>query len=112
LKIWIIPLLPILLLIILRIPLLNSLPIKPHALQVQAHSIRNEGEEVGDLGKKDAEKMIRVKVGRGLGVGDLVENTEMKLFFKISLYIQRAFITVCIYIHIHIFKPWTWRCEL
>ncbi|KAJ6004213.1 hypothetical protein N7499_000282 [Penicillium canescens] len=36
----------------------------------------DEGEEVGELGKKDAEKMIRVKVGRGLGVGDLVEKNE------------------------------------
>jgi hypothetical protein len=36
----------------------------------------DEGEEVGDLGKKDTEKMIRVKVGRGLGVGDLVEKNE------------------------------------
>jgi peptide alpha-N-acetyltransferase len=33
----------------------------------------DEGDEVG---KKDAEKMIRVKVGRGLGVGDLVEKNE------------------------------------
>ncbi|KAG0155508.1 hypothetical protein PDIDSM_1085 [Penicillium digitatum] len=38
----------------------------------------DEGEEVGELGKKDAEKMIRVKVGRGLGVGDLVEKNESK----------------------------------
>ncbi|KAJ5562152.1 hypothetical protein N7461_000913 [Penicillium sp. DV-2018c] len=38
----------------------------------------DEGEEVGELGKKDAEKMIRVKVGRGLGVGDLVEKNEAK----------------------------------
>ncbi|PYH98330.1 N-terminal acetyltransferase A complex catalytic subunit ard1 [Aspergillus ellipticus CBS 707.79] len=40
----------------------------------------DEGEEVGELGKKDAEKdnekMVRVKVGRGLGVGDLVEKNE------------------------------------
>lgn len=36
----------------------------------------DEGEEVGELGKKDGEKMIRVKVGRGLGVGDLVERNE------------------------------------
>jgi peptide alpha-N-acetyltransferase len=36
----------------------------------------DEGDEVGELGKKDAEKMIRVKVGRGLGVGDLVEKNE------------------------------------
>lgn len=47
---------------------------------------QDEGDEVGDLGKKEAgdggekgkekEKMIRVKVGRGLGVGDLVERNE------------------------------------
>lgn len=36
----------------------------------------DEGEEVGELGKKDMEKQIRVKVGRGLGVGDLVEKNE------------------------------------
>lgn len=38
---------------------------------------QDEGDEVGELGsKKDADKMIRVKVGRGLGVGDLVERNE------------------------------------
>lgn len=40
----------------------------------------DEGDEVGELGKKDdgkeQEKMIKVKVGRGLGVGDLVEKNE------------------------------------
>lgn len=40
----------------------------------------DEGDEVGELGKKEkdgeVEKMIRVKVGRGLGVGDLVERNE------------------------------------
>ncbi|KAL1964272.1 hypothetical protein VTN77DRAFT_7092 [Rasamsonia byssochlamydoides] len=39
----------------------------------------DEGDEVGELGKKNdgtEEKMIRVKVGRGLGVGDLVERNE------------------------------------
>lgn len=42
----------------------------------------DEGEPVGELGKaddgdkKDQEKMVRVKVGRGLGVGDLVEKNE------------------------------------
>ena len=43
----------------------------------------DEGEEVGDLGKKDGgkvdekkEKKRKVKVGRGLGVGDLVERNE------------------------------------
>ena len=41
----------------------------------------DEGDEVGELGKKlkeekEKEKMYRVKVGRGLGVGDLVERNE------------------------------------
>ncbi|PWY81852.1 acyl-CoA N-acyltransferase [Aspergillus heteromorphus CBS 117.55] len=38
----------------------------------------DEGDEVGELGKKEEEKekMVRVKVGRGLGVGDLVEKNE------------------------------------
>ncbi|CRG85195.1 hypothetical protein PISL3812_02311 [Talaromyces islandicus] len=39
----------------------------------------DEGEPVGELGKKEGEekeKMVRVKVGRGLGVGDLVERNE------------------------------------
>ena len=38
----------------------------------------DEGEEVGDLGKKDMDKQIRVKVGRGLGVGELVEKNEAR----------------------------------
>ena len=42
----------------------------------------DEGEEVGDAGKKEGgkkkEKMRKVKVGRGLGVGDLVERNEAK----------------------------------
>ncbi|PKY00869.1 putative N-acetyltransferase complex ARD1 subunit [Aspergillus campestris IBT 28561] len=40
----------------------------------------DEGGEVGELGKKEdgkeEEKMVKVKVGRGLGVGDLVEKNE------------------------------------
>lgn len=37
----------------------------------------DEGGEVGELGKKEeADKMVKVKVGRGLGVGDLVEKNE------------------------------------
>ena len=36
----------------------------------------DEGGEAGDLEKKDAENMVKVKVGRGLGVGDLVEKNE------------------------------------
>ena len=40
----------------------------------------DEGGEVGDEGKADdkKEKKRKVKVGRGLGVGDLVERTEVK----------------------------------
>ncbi|KAJ5740830.1 N-terminal acetyltransferase A complex catalytic subunit ard1 [Penicillium malachiteum] len=41
---------------------------------------QDEGEAVGELGKKDdskdQERMVKVKVGRGLGVGDLVERNE------------------------------------
>lgn len=44
---------------------------------------QDEGGEVGSLGKKDedgkgkdGEKMIKVKIGRALGVGDLVERNE------------------------------------
>jgi hypothetical protein len=46
----------------------------------------DEGEPVGELGKKDEEKEVngkgkggkkrKVRVGRGLGVGDLVEKNE------------------------------------
>jgi peptide alpha-N-acetyltransferase len=45
----------------------------------------DEGDEVGEVGKKEEnekenekekEKMVRVKVGRSLGVGDLVERNE------------------------------------
>ncbi|KAJ0424597.1 acyl-CoA N-acyltransferase [Aspergillus carlsbadensis] len=41
----------------------------------------DEGDEVGEVGKKEEnekekEKMVRVKVGRSLGVGDLVEKNE------------------------------------
>ena len=46
----------------------------------------DEGDEVGDLGKKEdrdaqgkgKEKKRKVKLGRGLGVGDLVERNESK----------------------------------
>ena len=40
----------------------------------------DEGEPVGDEGKKGEgkERIRKVKVGRGLGVGDLVERTEVK----------------------------------
>jgi len=42
----------------------------------------DEGDEVGEMGKREDKekekdkKMIRVRVGRGLGVGDLVERNE------------------------------------
>lgn len=46
----------------------------------------DEGDEVGDLGKKEdiegqdkgKEKKRKVKLGRGLGVGDLVERNESR----------------------------------
>ncbi|KAL2832035.1 acyl-CoA N-acyltransferase [Aspergillus cavernicola] len=43
----------------------------------------DEGDEVGEVGKKkkegeEEEKKVRVKVGRGLGVGDLVEKSEVQ----------------------------------
>ncbi|KAJ5226899.1 uncharacterized protein N7469_006905 [Penicillium citrinum] len=39
----------------------------------------DEGDEVGDLGEKeDGEKMVKVKMGRALGVGDLVEKSEVQ----------------------------------
>lgn len=46
----------------------------------------DEGDEVGELGKredgeekaKEKERMIKVKVGRGLGVGELVEKNEVQ----------------------------------
>lgn len=43
---------------------------------------QDEGDEVGEMGKKETskekekEKMVKVKVGRSLGVGDLVERNE------------------------------------
>jgi peptide alpha-N-acetyltransferase len=36
----------------------------------------DEGEAVGDMGKSGEERMIKVKIGRGLGVDDLVERNE------------------------------------
>lgn len=42
----------------------------------------DEGDEVGELGKKDSEengeKMVKVKMGRALGVGDLVEKSDVQ----------------------------------
>jgi ribosomal protein S18 acetylase RimI-like enzyme len=53
----------------------------------EADEDKDEGAEVGSLGKKgegaepngggkEKERMVKVKVGRGLGVGDLVERNE------------------------------------
>ena len=51
-----------------------------HIKEIPEKEDEDEGEEVGSLGKKDEnvngegkEKMVKVKVGRGLGVADLVE---------------------------------------
>ncbi|CAI7673619.1 unnamed protein product [Penicillium pancosmium] len=40
----------------------------------------DEGEAVGDLGKaeQNGEKMVNVKIGRALGVGDLVEKSDVQ----------------------------------
>jgi N-alpha-acetyltransferase 10/11 len=58
---------------------LTSMQIK----DVEDKEDADEGEAVGSMDKKDdqvngdkKEKMIKVKVGRGLGVGDLVERNE------------------------------------
>ena len=58
----------------------------PMLKQLEAEdSYLDEGEEVGDVGKKEDKKeksdekgtkKRKVKVGRGLGVGDLVERNE------------------------------------
>lgn len=52
-------------------------------IKVQAlDANEDEGDEVGDVGKKgegqEEGKKRKVKVGRGLGVGDLVERNESK----------------------------------
>lgn len=39
----------------------------------------DEGGEVGDLGNKEDADKVKVKVGRGLGVGDLVEKNESQV---------------------------------
>jgi hypothetical protein len=59
--------------------------IRLEALQKLKPEEEDEGDEVGSAGKKDdsSEKkdkkdMRRVKMGRGLGVGDLVEKVEAK----------------------------------
>lgn len=62
----------------------------PMLKQLEAEDTNmDEGEEVGEVGKKEEEKKEKeeekgtkkrkVKVGRGLGVGDLVERNESKV---------------------------------
>ena len=36
----------------------------------------DEGDAVGEMGKKEEDKKYTVKIGRGLGVGNLVERNE------------------------------------
>ena len=61
--------------------------IREQALDAESDEAADEGEEVGGLGKKEdtvgkatkqKAKKRKVKVGRGLGVGDLVERNESK----------------------------------
>ncbi|SLM40951.1 n-terminal acetyltransferase a complex catalytic subunit ard1 [Lasallia pustulata] len=61
--------------------------IREQALDAESDGVEDEGEEVGEVGKKEeaaakgAKEKTRkrkVKVGRGLGVGDLVERNESK----------------------------------
>ncbi|KKK21073.1 hypothetical protein P175DRAFT_0498989 [Aspergillus ochraceoroseus IBT 24754] len=52
---------------------------KDRLRQAKDEKDADEGDEVGDLGKKEnnsEEKMVKVKIGRSLGVGDLVEKNE------------------------------------
>ena len=68
----------------------NAFSMKMDLSSIQERSLDvdiDEGDEVGELGKKeggekDGEKAkrrkVKVKVGRGLGVGDLVERNETK----------------------------------
>lgn len=61
--------------------------IREQALDAESDGAEDEGEDVGEVGKKEAgagkgmkekTKKRKVKVGRGLGVGDLVERNESK----------------------------------
>ncbi|KAL9117057.1 MAG: hypothetical protein Q9187_006410 [Circinaria calcarea] len=57
--------------------------IREELMDAEESEAEDEGEEVGDVGKReDKEKgktrKRKVKVGRGLGVGDLVERNESK----------------------------------
>ncbi|KAL2817859.1 acyl-CoA N-acyltransferase [Aspergillus granulosus] len=52
---------------------------KDRERQASEEKDADEGDEVGDIGKKEdakEDKKVRVKVGRSLGVGDLVERNE------------------------------------
>lgn len=61
---------------------LTNLQIKEDKAKDKDADDADEGDEVGDLDSKGTadkakkDKMIKVKVGRGLGVGDLVERNE------------------------------------
>ena len=50
---------------------------KPGSGDVAAADV-DEGEPVGEVGRDPKESKKKVKVGRGLGVGDLVEKVESK----------------------------------
>lgn len=61
--------------------------IREQALDAESDGAEDEGEDVGEVGKKEdgagkvtkeKTKKRKVKVGRGLGVGDLVERNESK----------------------------------
>lgn len=69
---------------------MNLSPLKDQILDASAAEVEDEGEEVGETGKKDAGgemeggdkkkgKKRKVRVGRALGVGDLVERNEAKV---------------------------------
>lgn len=61
--------------------------IREQVLDAESDGVEDEGEEVGEVGKKkdgagkggkEKTKKRKVKVGRGLGVGDLVERNESR----------------------------------
>lgn len=69
---------------------MNLSPLLDQILDASAAEAEDEGEEVGETGKKDAGgekeggdkkkgKKRKVRVGRALGVGDLVERNEAKV---------------------------------
>lgn len=68
---------------------MNLSPLRDQILDASSAEAEDEGEEVGETGKKDAGgeeggdkkkgKKRKVRVGRALGVGDLVERNEAKV---------------------------------